>query len=228
MQRRLILLLTAALVAGSAPAVAAPNDPAFPDGRGENRLLPRSTPGTPILRSPDVKSPTAKPTEAKPAPVPVTLDDLFRRLREAEEDAEAQGVAKLIERRLERSGSTTTDLLTERAREAMVASDIPLAAELMDRVTALEPTWSEGWNRRALVFWRLSDRQGAIADLKRALVLEPRHYEAWAALARIYQSNEDKAHALDAFRRAIAIYPRMPKVKEAIERLEPDVDGRDL
>jgi hypothetical protein len=31
-----------------------------------------------------------------------------------------------------------------------------------------------------------------------------------------------------AFRRAEAIYPRMGKVHEAIERLAPDVDGRDL
>ena len=56
----------------------------------------------------------------------------------------------------------------------------------MDRVTALEPNWSEGWNRRATVFWLLPTRTIAIADLQRALVLEPRHFEAWAALGRIY------------------------------------------
>ncbi|MGU3540968.1 tetratricopeptide repeat protein [Methylobacterium sp. A54F] len=165
--------------------------------------------------------------EAKPTP-PASLDDLFARLRDAEDDAEAKGVARLIERRFERSGSATADLVTERARLAMSSDDLPLAAELMDRATNLEPGWAEGWKRRALVFWHLSDKAAAIADLQRALVLEPRHFEAWAALGRVYQSLEDKPHALDAFRRAAALYPRMEKVKELIERLRPDVDGREL
>lgn len=161
-------------------------------------------------------------------PQPPSLDDLYLRLKAAEDDSEAKGIARLIEQRLGRSGSATADLLTERAREAMSGHDFPLAIELMDRATTLEPGWSEGWNRRATVFWLLSDAPGAIADLQRTLVLEPRHFEAWAALGRIYQSLDDKRRAIDAFRRAAAIYPRMEKLQSAIDRIAPDVDGRDL
>jgi len=174
--------------------------------------------------APEVKS----APEAKPAPKPVSLDDLFARLRASEDPAEAKGIAKLIERRLDASGSPTADLLTDRARQAISAHDFPLAAELMDRVTALEPNWSEGWNRRATVFWLLTDKDDAIADLRRALVLEPRHFEAWAAMGRIYESLDDKARALAAFRRAKALYPKMEKIGEAVDRLAPEVDGRDL
>ena len=85
-----------------------------------------------------------------------------------------------------------------------------------------------GWNRRATVFWLLTDQTNAVADLQRTLVLEPRHYEAWAALGRIYLSMDDKRRALDAFRRASAIYPRMEKLQSAIDRLVPEIDGRDL
>ncbi|GBU18775.1 MULTISPECIES: tetratricopeptide repeat protein [Methylobacterium] len=172
--------------------------------------------------SPDPK--TARPER----PPPPSLDELFARLQSASDDAEAQGAAKVIERRLARSGSATADLLNERALQAMSGRDFALAAELMDRATVLEPGWSEGWNRRALVFWQLSDKETAIADLKRALVLEPRHFEAWAALGRIYLSLDDKPRALEAFRRAQAIYPRMQSLRGAIEKLTPDVDGRDL
>ncbi|MDP4025388.1 tetratricopeptide repeat protein [Methylobacterium sp. NEAU 140] len=164
----------------------------------------------------------------KPAPKPPSLDDLFARLKASADPAEAKGIARLIERRLDRSGSATADLLTDRARQAMTSHDFPLAAELMDRVTALEPTWAEGWNRRATVFWLLSDKADALADLQRALVLEPRHFEAWASLGRIYESMEDKARALAAFRRAQGLYPQMEKVREAVDRLAPEVDGRDL
>lgn len=159
---------------------------------------------------------------------PLGLDELFARLKASGDDAEAKGIAKLIEQRLGRSGSATADLLTERARQAMSGQDLPLAIELMDRATTLEPGWSEGWNRRATVFWMLADPTAAIADLQRTLQLEPRHYEAWAALGRIYQSMDDKRRALGAFRRAAAIYPRMDRLQTAIDRLAPDVDGRDL
>ena len=180
-------------------------------------------PGLPDRRLPAPAEPKAQ--DRKPT---ASLEELYGRLRDADDDAEAKGVATLIERRLDRSGSAAVDLLTDRARQAMSAQDFALAAELMDRVTAIEPAWSEGWNRRATVFWLLTDRQSAIADLQRALVLEPRHFEAWAALGRIYLSLEDKTRALNAYRRAIAIYPRMPKLKDAMERLAPEVDGRDL
>lgn len=173
---------------------------------------------------------SAKPSpgQERKAHPPVSLDDLYVRLKEADDPAEAKGIAGLIGRRLARSGSATVDLLTDRAREAMAGNDVPLAVELMDRAVALEPTWSEGWNRRATLFFRLSDSPSAIADLERALVLEPRHFEAWAALGKLYLADDDKRRALDAFRRAESIYPQWDVLKKAIERLAPDVDGRDL
>ncbi|SFG84000.1 Tetratricopeptide repeat-containing protein [Methylobacterium gossipiicola] len=174
----------------------------------------------------------ARPTPDEKPPekvrTPPSLDDLYARLKAAEDDAEAKGIARLIEQRLGRSGSATADLLTERARQAMSGQDFPLAIELLDRATTLEPRWSEGWNRRATVFWLLKDQDGAIADLKRTLVIEPRHFEAWAALGRIYLSMDEKVRALEAFRRAAALYPRMDKLQGAIDRLAPDVEGRDL
>ncbi|MCJ2133211.1 tetratricopeptide repeat protein [Methylobacterium sp. J-026] len=185
-----------------------------------------ATPGA--LAAADAGRPNRAAPEAKPVPKPPSLDDLFARLRASEDPVEAKGIARLIERRFAGSGSATADLLTDRARHAVSAHEFPLAAELMDRVTALEPDWSEGWNRRATVFWLLTDRDDAIADLKRALVLEPRHFEAWAALGRIYESQDDKVHALAAFRRARSLYPQMDKIGEAIDRLAPEVDGRDL
>jgi tetratricopeptide (TPR) repeat protein len=176
--------------------------------------------------APETGRPVRTAPEGKPAPKPPSLDDLFARLRASDDPAEAKGIARLIERRFAGSGSPTADLLTDRARQAMTAHDFPLAAELMDRVTALEPNWSEGWNRRATVFWLLTDKDDAIADLQRALVLEPRHFEAWAALGRIYESVDDKSRALAAFRRAKTLYPQMEKIGEhAGHRSRPSTSG---
>jgi tetratricopeptide (TPR) repeat protein len=187
-------------------------------------LLAGPTPA--LAQSAAPPEPGAAPKEA-PRPPP-TLDDLFARLKDARDDSEARGVAQLIERRLDRSGSDTVDLLANRAGQALKDKDAALAIELLDRVTTLEPNWAEGWSRRATAFYLLDDQASALADLSRALRLEPRHFEAWAALAHIYMANDDKARALAAFRKAQAIYPRMGKLRESIEHLAPDVDGRDL
>jgi hypothetical protein len=41
-------------------------------------------------------------------------------------------------------------------------------------------------------------------------------------------SGGDKKRALDAYKRALAIHPHLSKLKSVIERLEPEIEGRDI
>jgi tetratricopeptide (TPR) repeat protein len=157
-----------------------------------------------------------------------TLDDLFSRLTAAKDETEAKGIANLIERRWLRSGSDTADLLMTRATEAINAKEYPLAIELLDRVIALQPDWAEAWNRRATAFFLLDDPASSMADIRQVLSREPRHFGAWAGLGHIYMSGGDKRRALEAYRKALAIYPRLEQVREMLDRLAPEVDGRDI
>lgn len=157
-----------------------------------------------------------------------TLDDLFKRLSVAKDETEANGIASLIERRWSRSGSDTADLLLSRAGEAMKAQDQPLAIELLDRVLTLKPDWAEAWNRRATAFFLLDDPASSMADIRQVLTREPRHFAAWAGLGHIYMAGGDKRRALDAYKRALAIHPHISKLKSVVERLEPEIEGRDI
>src|SRR5918997_5701807 len=157
-----------------------------------------------------------------------TLDDLFNRLADAKDEAEAKGIAGLIERRWSRSGSDTADLLLIRASDAIQAKEFPLAIELLDRVIALQPDWAEAWNRRATAFFLLEDTASAMADLRQVLTREPRHFGAWAGLGHIYNAGGDKARALEAYRKALAINPKMESLRSLVERLAPEIDGRDI
>lgn len=172
---------------------------------------------------------------ARPAEKPATesprrgsLDELFGRLAAAKDEAEAKGVANLIERRMARSGSDTADLLMSRAGEALEGKDAALAIELLDRVTQLRPDWAEAWHRRAAAFFVLDDPADALADLHQALSREPRLFGAWVSLGQVHMSGGDKAGALMAFRRALALHPQLPEIKTLVERLSPDIEGRDL
>lgn len=181
-------------------------------------------------RAPPAKTGPASEAPGRPAAprAAVTLDELYARLARSRDEAEAKGVAGLIERRLSRSGSDTADLLMSRSAAALEAEDAPLAVELLDRVTRLKPDWAEAWSRRAAAFFLLDDQADALADLHKALACEPRLYEAWAALGHIQLAAGNKPLALAAFRKARTLHPFLENVKEIIERLAPDIDGRDL
>jgi tetratricopeptide (TPR) repeat protein len=174
---------------------------------------------------PEPKKPTA---EAEKSRKPATTEDLFARLAVAKDAAEANGIANLIERRWSRSGSDTADLLMSRAGEALKASDHALAVELLDRVLSLKPDWAEAWNRRATAFFLLDDSASSIADIRQVLAREPRHFGAWAGLGHIYLSGGDKQRALEAYQKALAIHPHLPKLRDAIDRLKPEIEGRDI
>src|ERR671916_2299825 len=138
-----------------------------------------------------------------------TLDDLFNRLAAAKDEAEAKGIANLIERRWLRSGSDTADLLMTRATDAIQKKEFPLAIELLDRVIALQPEWAEAWNRRATAFFLLDDIASSMADLRQVLAREPRHFGAWAGLGHIYSASGDKGRALEAYRKALTLHPHI-------------------
>ncbi len=189
-----------------------------------------------IAQTPPAAPPNPPPRPAEPpkksdpaADAAKGLDSLFERLAKAEDEEEAKGIANLIERRWLRSGSDVADLLMSRAVTAMQQKDqdLPQAIELLDRVVRLEPQFVEGYNKRATAFFMLGDYQRAMLDVREVLAREPRHYGALAGLGQIMLINGDKKRAMEAFRKAMSLNPRMPTIKTLIDRLAPDVDGRD-
>ncbi|HEY8564108.1 MAG TPA: tetratricopeptide repeat protein [Beijerinckiaceae bacterium] len=215
-------VLAASLAAGLIPPASAASEANAPV------LVQQGAPAKPQ----DGARPGADRPDPKPAPRPdprqASLDDLFRRLAETKDATEANGIATLIERRWSRSGSDTADLLLSRAGEALQAKDYPLGIELLDRVLVLKPDWAEAWNRRATAFYLLDDPVSAMADVRQVVTREPRHFAAWAGLGHMYLAAGDKARAVLAYRKALAIHPHLPRVKEAVDRLAPEIDGRDL
>jgi tetratricopeptide (TPR) repeat protein len=165
--------------------------------------------------------------EAPPRSPAATLDRLFERLAAAKTAEEAKGIANLIQRRWARSGSDTADLLMTRAQDALKARELPLAIELLDRVISLEPDWAEGWNQRANALFLQGDPIRSMLDIAETLKREPRHYGAMMGLGTILRQQGDDKRAMVAYRRALVVYPQLEAVKDAVEALKLEVDGRD-
>jgi tetratricopeptide (TPR) repeat protein len=156
------------------------------------------------------------------------LDFLFGALKVAPDEASAQAIERRIWARWVISRSDTTNLLMTRVKTAIDAKDLTLALRLLDAVVELDPSYVEGWNRRATVHYMRKEFGQSMTDIRRVLALEPRHFAALTGLGLILQEIGDEKQALDAFRKALAVNPRMHKVPELVKTLTEKIDGRDI
>lgn len=195
----------------------APHPDQKPEQKGET--LPRAD-----------AAPPRKPAAADPPPDTPTqrrraLDDLYAHLATTENAGTAAPLVAAIERLWLYSGSDTIDVLMERVLKAVAEQKFDLAAKLSDSIVELEPGFSEGWNRRALVAYLQGDQENALNALHRALALEPNHFKALDGLAQIMREQGNKKGALDAYRRLVAIDPFWEGAQEAVDQLKREVEG---
>lgn len=179
-------------------------------------------------QKPKAEPPKTEKPQAQAPQVRSTLDDLFRRLKDAKDAREAKSLATQIERRFARSGSDTVDLLAARANEVFAEGELAISIEIMDRAIVLKPDWAEGYHRRATMFFAMDDMTRALADLNAALIREPRHFGALTGMGLVFQRLGDQKRSFAAYAKAYEINPSLESVKIILDRMRPDVEGRDI
>ena len=177
---------------------------------------PPARPGT--VPSPGKADNPVTPSAPQRGPA-ATLERLFQRLHDATTQEEAEGVARLIQRRWARSGSDTADLLMTRAQQALQDKQVEIAIELLDRVIGLQPDWAEAWNKRATLAFLDKRDDASVDDIARALALEPRHFGAVSGFAQICLRRGYLQEARAAFQMALRINPHLQGVGEIVEAL---------
>ena len=154
------------------------------------------------------------------------VDDALAALADAESGHEQ--IAERARRAWSRSGSDAMDYLLRRGREAIEAEDWPTAIEHLTALTDHAPDFAEGYNARAVAFFRAGMTGPALADIERTLALEPRNFDAMAGLGFVMLELGDEEDALFAFREAAKLNPGMDEVNQAIDDLEKATGGSAL
>lgn len=155
------------------------------------------------------------------------VDDLLDALRD-EAHPEPARLSRRIAELWSQSGSDSIDFLLNRGRAAIEARELDKAVEHLTAVVEIEPDFAEGWNARATAYYLQNDYWSAVADIVKVLEIEPRHYGALAGLAIMLERTGAEASALAAHRAALAVNPHLEGAREAVRRLAPQVDGRDI
>ncbi len=159
------------------------------------------------------------PAAAKP------IDALFEALKRERDPEKAKGIASQIIAEMNDSGSATVNLLMQWSEDAIKEKKNAAALDFLDRVTLLDPAFTEGWNRRATLHYTMGDRRKSMSDIAEVLKREPRHFGALAGLAGILMEAEDDALALKAWERYLSVYPADRDAQEAVSKLSEKIAG---
>lgn len=155
------------------------------------------------------------------------LEALFEGLRGDDPAAAAQ-----IEERIfdlwSQSGSPSMDLLLDRGRNALAEGNTKLAVEHFTALIDHAPEFAEGYNARATAFFQDRKFGLSLADIQKTLALNPRHFGAMSGLALILEEIGRPEDALAAWREVEALHPHREGLKEAVQRLERQVEGAEL
>lgn len=154
--------------------------------------------------------------------------ELLDKLAASKTDEEAASLEEEVWDAWLVSGSGTVDVLMKRGLEAQENEDLDTARDMFDRVIMIKPTYAEGWNRRALLFFNDKQYDEAVADLESALTYEPRHFGAWVGLGMIFESIDRPEAALRAYEKALAIHPHAAAAVSGEKRLKRAVEGMPL
>ena len=170
-------------------------------------------------------APPAKPT----APSQVTSEEtLFAQLKKAGSPEDAHAIEQKLQAMFRASGSPSVDLLIMRMQAAQAATDKKTAKKLVEAVTAIAPSYAEGWHMRAEMEQADGDDTAALVSLQKVVLLNPRHFTALAELATMLEDYGDKAGALKLYRRAQDIDPQLEIAGRKVRELTQSVEGRDI
>ena len=156
------------------------------------------------------------------------LDQLFVDLRRERNEKAAERIAGRIWSEWFQSGSASIDLMMQWSQKAMENQKYDVALDFLDQVVILQPTYAEGWNRRATVHYMMRNFGKSMSDIDQTLQLEPRHFGALSGLAQIMAATGHKQSALEAWQKVLAIYPMMRSAQDQVGTLSEELAGEGI
>ena len=156
----------------------------------------------------------------------VELDKLFGSLHQASATQDTSKIEADIWALWAHNDSPTAELLLRQAVAAMNSHEYSAAEKTLIQLIETYPTFAEGWNKRATLYFMDSRYDASLIDIEHVLDLEPRHFGALAGKAMILRAQGKPLAALKVLRETLSINPHMQSVLQAIKDIEkanPDI-----
>ncbi|MEQ1881101.1 MAG: hypothetical protein ABL878_09035 [Burkholderiales bacterium] len=126
-----------------------------------------------------------------------------------------------------RSGDAEADRLFNLGVEQMSRRDFAAAIRTFTQVIDMRPAFTEGWNKRATVYFLMGEDDASLKDCHEVLKRNPHHFGVLAGFGQIHVRRGELETALDYFERTLAVNPNMDGVQLAINAIQRALARRD-
>lgn len=156
------------------------------------------------------------------------LKSLYHQLKQAANTENAQKIEERIEAIWMESGSSTVDILMSNAIIAQQKKHYPECLHLLNEIVQLAPDYTEGWNRRAMVYFENDNYALALIDIRHVLAIDAHNFEAINGLGQILREVGKKKAALKVFKKLLKIHPHYKGARKVVEQLTREINGQDI
>ncbi len=164
------------------------------------------------------------PSLAKADQFDPRLDKLFFNLKANVDLRLSQQLTSEIWRIWSQHNKKEINDLFNDGENAMYRKEYEIALKSFNQIVELAPDFSEGWNKRATVYFLMGDYHASLADIEKTLRLEPRHFGALSGQGQCYFELQKFQSALNAFEKALAVNPSLYDAYKNMEIMKKLLD----
>jgi len=155
------------------------------------------------------------------------LDVLFKRLQNTSDQNEARSIETTIWQIWIEAKTDNLNQLMRTGIAAMNAGRLSDALRVFDKLVEVAPTFAEGWNKRATVYYLMKSFDASVNDIAQTLKLEPRHFGALSGLGLINQAIGRTAAAIKAYEQALEVNPHLLGLREKVKVMKEALKGEE-
>ena len=119
-----------------------------------------------------------------------------------------------------RSGDRAIEALFRRGIQQMEASELVQALAAFSEIIHRKPPFAEGWNKRAIVYYRLGQYELAMKDCDEVLKRNHSPFEALSAYGQLYLPQGDPDNAQTYLERALQLNANISRVGATLLLIE--------
>ena len=93
------------------------------------------------------------------------------------------------------------------------------ALATFNEVVRRKPTFAEGWNKRATIYFLLGENEKSLKDCEEVFKRNPNHFGALSGAGQIHLQLGNLRRALEFFRRAVEVNPNLDGPAQMIPML---------
>jgi tetratricopeptide (TPR) repeat protein len=134
------------------------------------------------------------------------INSLLEDLKNPDESVREQATRKLWRIWFQQKGVQGLEMI-DRSQKLLDAGKTTEAEIVLTKLVDTQPDFAEAWNRRAFLYYTISDYKKSLLDCQKVIQINPYHFGALHGMGLCYAALGQYKQAMKAFRQALEIQP---------------------